>query len=53
MHGFGVLACRVRVDIRRNYVTLEIGSEIEHVVRDTELLANPASVLDIGHRTTP
>jgi hypothetical protein len=41
------------LDIWRDDVAVEVGSEIENVVRDAELLANPASVLDIGHRAAP
>jgi hypothetical protein len=37
------------VDIGPDDISFELESEIEDVVGDAELLANPARVLDIAH----
>ena len=44
------LARRVRVDVGRDDVGVELVGEVEHVVRDAELRGDPARVLDVGRR---
>ncbi len=51
-HGFGRLARRVRVDVRRDDVLVEVVAEVEDVVRNAELGRDPARVLDVGDAAT-
>jgi hypothetical protein len=43
----------VRINIWINHMAVEVFGEVEHHVVNTQLLSNPASIFDIGHRTAP
>ena len=48
--GVGRPSPRVRLDVGRHHLPVELLGQVEDVVVDAQLLGHPAGVIDVGHR---